>query len=66
MSKLKNWFKRLLCKHELAWVRTIHGDEINVLNARTVWICEKCGEYIYDKEYVLESSAVKVYKRPDK
>jgi len=59
--KLSTIINRLLCKHALAWVRNIYGDEINATNCRTVWICERCGKYIYDREYVLESSAVKVY-----
>lgn len=53
--------RRVFCRHSLAWVRNIYGDEINATECRTVWICEKCGKYIYDRDYVMKSSAIKVY-----
>jgi hypothetical protein len=53
--------RRVFCRHSLAWVRNIHGDEMTATGCRTVWICEKCGKYIYDRDYVMKSSAIKVY-----
>lgn len=58
---LQRLVRRVFCRHALAWVRNIHGDEINATGCRTVWICEKCGRYIYDRDYVMKSSAIKVY-----
>lgn len=52
----------MFCRHTLAWVRNIYGDEIIGTNARTLWICEKCGKLVYDRDYVMRLSAVKVYK----
>lgn len=47
--KLKNYLKSLMCTHsnELIFVRNIHGDEINLLNARSIWICPDCNKVIY-------------------
>lgn len=56
------FIKRMFCRHTLAWVRNIYGDEIIGTNARTLWICEKCGKLVYDRDYVMRLSAVKVYK----
>jgi hypothetical protein len=43
--------KRLLCRHPntgLAFVRNIHGDEINFSGGnRSIWRCGHCGSYRY-------------------
>lgn len=61
----RRWMRRLVrrvfCRHALAWVRNIHGDEINATGCRTVWICEKCGKYIYDRDYITKDMACVVY-----
>lgn len=40
------WFKyiRCACKSQ-SFVRNIYGDEINFLNARSIWQCDACGQY---------------------
>jgi hypothetical protein len=63
---MKLFFKRLFCRHTLAWVRNIHGDEINATGCRTVWICEKCGKYIYDKDYITRDMACVVHNNQPK
>jgi hypothetical protein len=48
-----SWLKRLFCKHyKQTFIRNIYGDEINHLNARSVWKCDKCGKYILDQNLV--------------
>lgn len=39
-------FKRLFCKHDYGFVRNIYGNEINILNARSIWRCRhlSCGK----------------------
>lgn len=59
---MKLFIKRLFCRHSLAWVRNIFGDEINATGCRTVWVCQKCGKYIYDREYITEAMACVVSK----
>lgn len=44
--RIKHWFTR----HEYHWVRNVYGDEINLLNARTVYRCH-CGAVKYVKEF---------------
>ena len=34
--------KRFYSNHDLEFVRNIYGDEINHLNARSIWICTRC------------------------
>lgn len=40
---LKIILKSLICKHAYNKIRTIHGDEIIRMNARSEWKCGKCG-----------------------
>jgi len=58
---MRRLVRRVFCRHALAWVRNIHGDEINATACRTVWICEKCGKYIYDRDYITKDMACVVY-----
>ena len=53
--------RRVFCRHALAWVKNIHGDEINATGSRTVWICEKCGKYLYARDYITKDMACVVY-----
>ena len=53
--------RQLFCRHALAWVRNIYGDEINATGCRTVWICEKCEKVIYDRVYITREMAGVVY-----
>ena len=50
-SKLSKSFPRLTahhCKHQdLSFVRNIYGDQINQLNARSIWMCNDCMKTIY-------------------
>lgn len=48
--KIKNLLKSITCKHpmkDLVFIRNIHGDEINQLNARSIWLCPHCNRNIY-------------------
>lgn len=47
------WWKRLRCKHQFAFVRNIHGDEINLHDGkRSVWQCELCTKTVRRDNYV--------------
>ena len=61
LRSLQRMVSRAFCKHALAWMRNIHGDEINETGCRTIWICEKCGKLKYDRDYFSRDMAVKVY-----
>lgn len=47
-----NWLKRLFCRHNggLDFVRNVYGDEINQLNARSIWRCKRCARLVYTSE----------------
>ena len=47
--KFKNPLKKLFCNHntKLIFIRNIYGDEINQLNARSIWRCSDCNKLIY-------------------
>jgi len=60
-GSLRRMVRRIFCKHALAWVRNIHGDEINATGCRTVWICEKCGKVVYDPDYITRDMACVIY-----
>ena len=51
---MMRWLKaRLHCAmqgHALHFMENIYGDRINMLNARSIWICTKCGKCEYRKE----------------
>lgn len=44
-------FRRLWCRfiygHDLRLVRNIYGDEINLVNARSLWRCRQCDAWRY-------------------
>ena len=42
--------RRIRCEHEWKHKRNIYGDEILVANARSVWVCAKCGKFQWRKE----------------
>ena len=47
---IKDTLKRLICNHENhdhVFIRNIYGDEINQLNARSIWMCNNCHTVIY-------------------
>lgn len=57
---LKNRLKPLLCnhsKHNHTFIRNIHGDEINQLNARSIWKCNNCHKIIY-KDTLHDSGSI--------
>ncbi|NNH79440.1 hypothetical protein HLH17_17760 [Acinetobacter sp. ANC 5380] len=39
---IKKIIKSIFCRHDYKLIRTIHGDQINHMNARSEWQCEKC------------------------
>ena len=51
--------KQLFCyRHAFKFVRNIYGEEINQLNARSIWKCSNCDKITYLK--VLRSSNDKI------
>ncbi len=41
------WLKRLLCRHDLGFLRNIYGDEIIARGwKRSVWRCKNCGKTV--------------------
>ena len=56
MNTITENIKNITCKHELAFVRNIYGDEINIVSTenrtyRSEWQCTKCGKIKY-KQYL--------------
>lgn len=44
------FLKQLFCKHNYnIFIRNIYGDEVNLLNSRSICKCSKCGKYHYSK-----------------
>ncbi len=43
--------KQLCCKHDYKLFANVYGDLVNDLNARTVYICKKCGKRRFDWKY---------------
>lgn len=42
-----NFLKRLFCRHhKLSFHCNIYGDEINMLNCRSLWKCKRCGHLV--------------------
>lgn len=42
---VRDFFKRLFCKHEYVWDRNIYGDEVERTGGmRSWWRCTKCGK----------------------
>ncbi len=63
----RGWFSRLRCvfgRHaRLAWIRTIHGDEIALCGGkRTVFICRDCGKVVFHTDYITRAMAIDVYE----
>lgn len=51
ISKMNRFFKKLFCGHKnVTFKRNVYGDEINFLNARSVWKCLDCNGYTYKKD----------------
>lgn len=47
-----NKLERIFCRHNYQLFANIYGDLVHDLNARTVYICKKCGKRKYVKSYV--------------
>lgn len=50
--KITGRVHQLFCKHNYTLFANIYGDLINDLDARTVYICKKCGKRRFGREYV--------------
>lgn len=53
-KKLKDFFSHVTCKHprkDLIFIKNIHGDQIDALNARSIWYCTKCDSLVYLDKY---------------
>lgn len=42
LKMIRDWWVSLWCDHTWVHERNIYGDEINHLNARSIWSCNKC------------------------
>ena len=42
-GSLRRFVRRLFCCHDWQFARNIYGDEINLMNGRSWWVCNKCG-----------------------
>ena len=54
---------QIKCNHldkPLEFIRNIHGDEINYLNARSIWKCPDCGKIILRSQLY---EKIKPYKK---
>ena len=54
---------QIKCNHldkPLEFIRNIHGDEINHLNARSIWKCPDCGKIILRSQLY---EKIKPYKK---
>lgn len=47
---MRGFWCRLTRGHEWWWMRDIHGDEINAVNARSLWACVRCGSLQWRKQ----------------
>lgn len=56
--------RRWRCRHEWAWVRNIHGDEINRVSLsrvyRSWWRCRLCGKEQPRQELVTPNAGCEV------
>lgn len=42
---------KLFCKHKnITFLRNVYGDEINYINARSIWVCKDCNRTIRKNE----------------
>ena len=44
--------KRIFCRHNYQLFANIYGDLVHDFDARTVYICKKCGKRKYVKDYI--------------
>ena len=42
-GSLRRFVRRLFCRHDWQFARNFYGDEINLMNGRSWWVCYKCG-----------------------
>ncbi|HEX3138658.1 MAG TPA: hypothetical protein VHQ87_01305 [Rhizobacter sp.] len=47
---LFRWLRCARRGHQPVFVRNIYGDEIDVLNARSIWRCANCEREILQKD----------------
>ena len=41
-------YQNLYCRHrEIDWETNVFGDQINLLNCRSIWICQNCHKRFY-------------------
>lgn len=48
--------KSIFCNHRIVFSRNIFGDEINKMNARSVFLCKKCGRKFLSDKLIDEDS----------
>ena len=48
-SRKRKIVKSIFCKHDYKLIRTIHCDQVNDMDARTEWQCEKCKWITYSR-----------------
>jgi len=42
---IRRLLRRLFCRHDYRFHQDIYGDEINLANARSLWLCHQCGAW---------------------
>ena len=50
--------RRWRCSHEWRLARNIYGDEINLMNGRSWWVCYKCGAGVVRRELHTPNKAI--------
>jgi hypothetical protein len=54
---LLRWYECMRRReHHLTLIRNVYGDEILLLNARSIWKCSHCARLVY-RPYLAEAAA---------
>lgn len=54
---LLRWYECMRRReHHLTHIRNVYGDEILLLDARSIWKCSHCGKLVY-RPYLAEAVA---------
>jgi hypothetical protein len=59
-----DFFRSLVCKHEWTFVANLYGDQINLFNGRSLWMCKHCPKSRVGRELYYGDRAVPHKKGP--
>ena len=62
-GSLRRFVRRLFCRHDWQFARNFYGDEINLMNGRSWWVCYKCGAGSVRRELHTPNASVTGAKR---